>query len=89
MFGCDLLRLSASCCIVQPASLYRAALAVFFGAENVDEALKIYPEPSDGEDIRPQLSVSGIIPVHLNLGGGGGIGSMLVLIMNFISSSLH
>ena len=31
---------------------------MFFGADNVDEALKIYPEPSDGEDIRPQISVS-------------------------------
>ena len=47
-----------SCCILQPASLYRIALTMFFGADNVDEALMIYPEPSDGEDIRPQISVS-------------------------------
>jgi len=33
---------------------------MFFGADNVDEALKIYPEPSNGEDIRPQISVSDI-----------------------------
>ena len=39
----------------------------------MDEALKIYPQPSDGEDIRPQLSVSGIIiSVDLNRGKGGG-----------------
>jgi len=41
--------------------VYRAALTIFFGADNVDEALKLYPAPSDGEDIRPQISVSDII----------------------------
>ena len=82
MFGRNLVRLSDSCFILQPASLYKAALTIFFGAENVDEALKIYPQPSDGEDIRPQISVS-LIPVDLNLGGRGrgGLESMHVLIV--------
>ena len=78
-----------SCCILQPASLYRIALAMFFGADNVDEALKIYPEPSDGEDIRPQISVSDIERNKSLYLGGCESSQCSLLNVSFISSSLH
>ena len=78
-----------SCCILQPASLYRIALTMFFGADNVDEAVMIYPEPSDGEDIRPQLSVSDI-ECNKSLYLGGCESSQCSLLnVSFISSSLR
>ena len=45
---------------MQPASWYRTALVIIFEADNVEAALKIYPAPSEGEDIRPQIAVSDV-----------------------------
>lgn len=51
---------AASCCLMQPTSWYRTALEIIFGADNVEAALRIYPAPSEGEDIRPRIAVSDV-----------------------------
>ena len=62
---------------------------MFFGADNVDEALMIYPEPSDGEDIRPQISVSDIEHNKSLYLDACESSQCCLLNVSFISSSLH